>query len=810
MPGGPGSGSARTPPRLCTTVRTRGRLGVAAHCGPRLTGESPEVRPNRSRLLCESALTTLGALPGHQGAGGHPVAEAPRRPSANYGEPRGRHPALPRPRPADPGPGGRPAGPHDPAGEGRADDAVGRAGGPGRPRAAQARRLDPAHLPGTGAARPRADRPHAPAHPAAGRRGLHPRPLLPRGRDDLPHPAGHGRHLGRRPGRARRAGHRRRGRRHRRALDVLPGAVHRARPALGPGGRDLRRGPGADRRAGLRDGPRLPGRRAGRPHRRPGHGQALRRLLRDPGRPGRQRGRPVPAQAALVVPAAVRAGRPRGLPDVHARLPDHRRRADHGQLLAARRGAARRVGLHRHAGHRLGQRRPHGLGAARAARLRPRRRGGRPGGQRHDHDHARVLRGRPGGRRVGPARRGRAGPRRGPDPVVEVRAGPVRGPPPPRRRPAARRDQPPRPRRAQPGGGPALPGAAAQRRHPPADRGAGPPDRGRRTAGRRRPDPVGRLGGFVRAGRLAARRPAPRDDHHGARRPARPRAARLGGRARPGRRHPHPGAGPRGRHLPRRPAAPAGGRAQPAGRGADRRGGRRRPGRRLRRRRRGRPRRVGGRGVLHRHPRPGRRPDRPARRPGRHRDAAGRGPARLQAAGAARVDPRRRAAVGGQPRHAGRAGRRRGAARPGRAQRQAADLLRPPRRAAAHVLQPGARPARHPVRRPDPGPGVRLRGGAVLHPGRVRRPAPGGRRARAGGSRAGRRHAAQHRHAAGSGDGAGVRQRHGYLGQLGGQGAEGVPAGRAGAGGDRHRAPGHPRRRLHHRRRARPSGGRAG
>ena len=47
-----------------------------------------------------------------------------------------------------------------------------------------------------------------------------------------------------------------------------------------------------------------------------------------------------PAQAALLVPAAVRAGGPRGLPHVHARLPVHGRRAHHRQRLAAQRRAA--------------------------------------------------------------------------------------------------------------------------------------------------------------------------------------------------------------------------------------------------------------------------------------------------------------------------------------------------------------------------------------------------------------------------------------------------------------------------------------
>ena len=71
------------------------------------------------------------------------------------------------------------------------------------------------------------------------------------------------------------------------------------------------------------------------PHRDPRDGEALRRLLRDAGRTRRERGRPVAPQAALVVPAAVRAGGEGGMPHLHDRLPEHRRRADHCERLAA-------------------------------------------------------------------------------------------------------------------------------------------------------------------------------------------------------------------------------------------------------------------------------------------------------------------------------------------------------------------------------------------------------------------------------------------------------------------------------------------
>ena len=93
----------------------------------------------------------------------------------------------------------------------------------------------------------------------------------------------------------------------------------------------------------------------------------------------------------LVVPAALRAGGPGGLSHLHARLPGHRRRPGHRQPVAARRGAQGGVGLHRHARHRLGQRRPHGLGAAGLCRRRRGRdrRGAR--GQRPRHDDARAF-----------------------------------------------------------------------------------------------------------------------------------------------------------------------------------------------------------------------------------------------------------------------------------------------------------------------------------------------------------------------------------------------------------------------------------
>jgi hypothetical protein len=80
---------------------------------------------------------------------------------------------------------------------------------------------------------PRVDRPDASSHPPDRRRGLHPRPLVLGGRHHLPDAAGHGRDVGPRPARARRTrdGDGSGGDRH--PLDLLTGALHRTRSALG-------------------------------------------------------------------------------------------------------------------------------------------------------------------------------------------------------------------------------------------------------------------------------------------------------------------------------------------------------------------------------------------------------------------------------------------------------------------------------------------------------------------------------------------------------------------------------------------------
>ena len=63
-----------------------------------------------------------------------------------------------------------------------------------------------------------------------------------------------------------------------------------------------------------------------------------------------------------------------GMPHLHARLPVDRRRTDHREPLAAQRCAEGASGASPAPGHRLGQRRPDGLGAEGLRRLRCRRR----------------------------------------------------------------------------------------------------------------------------------------------------------------------------------------------------------------------------------------------------------------------------------------------------------------------------------------------------------------------------------------------------------------------------------------------------
>ena len=118
-------------------------------------------------------------------------------------------------------------------------------------------------------------------------------------------------------------------------------------------------------------------------------GQALRRLLRDAGRPRRVRGRHLAPQAAQLLPAAVRARRARRRHDVHDRLPVDGRRALDRQQVAPHRRAEERVGLQGRARDRLGQRRPPRARAEGRGHLRRRRDHGGARRQRPHDDDAR-------------------------------------------------------------------------------------------------------------------------------------------------------------------------------------------------------------------------------------------------------------------------------------------------------------------------------------------------------------------------------------------------------------------------------------
>ncbi len=362
-------------------------------------------------------------------------------------------------------------------------------------------------------------------------------------------------------------------------LVVRARALPDARPALGPHRRDLRRGPVPDRRARRRAHPRLPGQGPRRPGGRARHRQALRGLLRDPGRPRRLRGRHHAPQAAQLLPAALRAGRARRRDDVHDRLPVDGRRAVDRQPLAAHRRAQERVGLPRRARDRLGQRRPPRARAEGRRDLRRRRDHGAARRQRHHHDHPAVLRGRHRGRAQRPPRR--VGDRRPGAPAAgaEVPHGPVREPAASRPRARRRRGRAGRPPRREPRRRAPEPRPAAERRARPARPGEVQVHRRDRPERRRRPAAARRL-----VARLA---PAPAG---GRQAPAREDDDRA-------RRHPRAGAGrcdrpPRARLLDRRRRS----LRHP-------RRGRRRTGRRRGRGRRGRPPELHRRGEEHRHSR---------------------------------------------------------------------------------------------------------------------------------------------------------------------------------------------------------------
>ena len=440
--------------------------------------------------------------------------------------------------------------------------------------------------PRTTCARHRARGPDPSGHPAPHRRRLHPRPLLLAGCDDLPDPARDGLLVGPRPRRAGGTSHGRRGVGDRHPLDLLARPLHHPRPALGPGRRDLRRGPAPHRRARRGDDPRLPGRRPHRPDGRSSRAPSTSPATPRP-RAAATRARPTSAVAScVVVPAALRASRAGGLPHLHARLPGDRRRPRHGERVAPRRGAQGGVGLHRHPRHRLGQRRSDGLGAEGLRRRRRGRDGRGPRRQRPRHDDPGLLRGRPGGRRARPARRARHRRGRPPGAARQARAGTLREPAAAGRRAPARRHRLRRARRPQPRRRPPLARAPHQRRHAPVCRHGRPAHRGRPRAERRRPAGQSRrLGRRLRPGRLDARRSPARDGRDRARRLPRRRPVDLGRHPCSGRRDRDPRARPRGAALPRRPAPSAGLSTRARRPGPARRGGGRSTRRRPRRRR---------------------------------------------------------------------------------------------------------------------------------------------------------------------------------------------------------------------------------
>ena len=371
--------------------------------------------------------------------------------------------------------------------------------------------------------------------------------------------------------------------------------------------------------------------------------------------------------------------------------------------LAAQRRAQERVGLHRHAGHRLGQRRPDGLGTAglRRPTSRPPRSPFAPG-TTSIMTTPQFFDGRAGGgrpRRCVESRRSTTPSAGSCASSSSSGCSRTRGRPTAARQAAVigcRRTPP-----AQPGDGPPLAGAAAQRRHPAARRRADRDRRRRATATGAEPrrsrsigpnadDPHAQLGDWAGASGQVNWMP---DGH--------PReTVRDGARRIPCRR-----VRPTGRSRTR--AEPTSADLVPDPAGAILPDGQPRPplfaARPDRRRRccrrpssgrgeadyavvgRRRHRRPHRRRLLHGHPRPAGRPDRAAGRGRRHRHTRSivvlvqSKPSDTAAIGARRPRPSSRPST----RDAGRPGHRRTDPRTDRAQRPAPDLLRPPRRASS-------------------------------------------------------------------------------------------------------------------------------
>ena len=189
-------------------------------------------------------------------------------------------------------------------------------------------------------------------------------------------------------------------------LGVRADGRHRPRPALGPDHRGRRRGPVPRRGGRRRAGARLPGRRPRRPERViagpkhfAGYGAAL---------GGRDYDEVDLSDAELwnvVLPAVQGRGRRRRRQH-HDRLHGPQRHPGHRQPLAARRGAARDVGLRRLRGQRR-QRRAQPRHPRVRGRPDRRRRAGADGRRRHgDGDRRPRLR---APARGGRGRRGRRG-----------------------------------------------------------------------------------------------------------------------------------------------------------------------------------------------------------------------------------------------------------------------------------------------------------------------------------------------------------------------------------------------------------------
>ncbi len=540
-------------------------------------------------------------------------------------------------------------------------------------------------------------RPHpGPAPRAGGRRRLGDAPGQPAGPRRRPRPrrAGGARH--RRARRGRRPHHPRRlpGRRGASTgLPPRPGAVFPDGPAaagrlgraLGPAGRshladrlDAPPAPAARPRSGRRRG--APGRPAGRARRlRRGRRRRARRARRPAVRVPRR-----PPGARAVAGRGLHPGRVRDVP----RPPVRRRARDRARPRGRRGGPARPArGLPDARGRRLGRaHRGAGVRAAAGPDGRPARRlpARRP-------DPGRARPGQPGLEQLGRRRR------------------PVRD----RQRHRRRRHAPGL--AAPPHLVPRLAGAARRRRRAPRDRRhlARRPARRRREQ-RRRGVGLHQLLRRLHRLRPARARPGPAGlGPDGLRERRRRHAARAGGR---GRRRPRAG-GPADAlgtgHAPRRrrdglrdavgrppdgldrPRAAQRGDGDDAGRGARRRQPVGHPGPELRGRR---PRRADR--VDHRRPAP--LPCRARRQASGRLDGPERplGPLPPPRRDPARRRPCRRAAVDGERacglgRGAGRARRRRLRAR----RPSAADPRRPSR---AHRADLGARPARHPARRPRP------------------------------------------------------------------------------------------------------------